>query len=229
VQTKLNYTLRKSSAVIVGNEFLANYAKKYNKNITIIPTVINPDEYPKKIHAYKKSITLGWIGQSVNFQYLSELHQQFLEIRRSIDFELLVISDKDFKMEGIEVTNERWSIKTELQSILKMDIGLMPLKENEWTNGKCSFKAIQYMASGIPTIASDVGSNKNLITNGVNGFLAKTPNDWADYIKALQSDHLLRIKIGKESIKTIEQKFSQKFAFQMLLKCIQTINDTPKK
>lgn len=185
---KLNFILKKSAVVIAGNQYLADYASNYAKRVVVIPTVVNTDLYPLKVHFDRDILILGWIGQSVNFKYLANLENIFKKLNSIVRFKLLVISDKDFQLSSVEVINRRWSAESEIADILDMDIGLMPLEDSDWAKGKCAFKAIQYMAAGIPTVASLVGANAELISDGVDGFLAKSEEDWVQSITQLSAN-----------------------------------------
>lgn len=220
---KLNAILKKSTLVIAGNQYLADYASNYARRVVVMPTVLNADLYPKKIHVDREIVILGWIGQSVNFKYLLNLKDIFEKLNSIIKFKLLVISDKDFQLPCIEVINRRWSVENEIADILEMDVGLMPLDDSDWTRGKCAFKAIQYMAAGIPTVASHVGANTELISNGVDGFLAKTDEDWVQSIVQLSVNAEDRSKVGGKARKVIEDRYSLRFASFELLKIFQDL------
>lgn len=221
---KLYYTLKKSSLVVAGNNFLASYASKYASRVVVVPTVINVDFYPLKIHEHKTTLTLGWIGYSGNFIYLKKLQDVLTNLSQKINFKLLVIADVDFQMQCVNVENRRWSLETEIQDILDMDIGLMPLENSEWALGKCAFKAIQYMASGIPAVASDVGSNSELITSGENGFLTNTNEDWIRSITILSEDFHVRQKMGLAARNVISEKYALDKTSEELLNIFHTVN-----
>lgn len=208
---RLNYILRKSNLVIAGNNFLAEYARRFAKNVIVLPTVVDVHSYPLKSHSNGKIFALGWIGQSVNFKYLENLSPVFLQLQSLIKFKLIVVADKDFYLDGIDVENRRWSLESEVSDILDMDVGLMPLDDTEWTKGKCAFKAIQYMASGIPPIASCVGANIELINSGKNGFLPVDQKEWISNILSLAESSDLRTQIGISARKVVEERYSLEY------------------
>jgi glycosyltransferase involved in cell wall biosynthesis len=222
-RNRLKYTLRISKIVTVGNHYLADFASKYAKKITVLPTVIDTLNFPLKLHSNGEFFTIGWIGQSVNFKYLKKLKEVFYRLSSKIKFKLLVIADRGFEMDGVDVINIPWSLETEISDILKMDIGIMPLDESEWTNGKCAFKAIQYMAAGIPAVASHVGANIDLITHGVDGYLTKTTDDWVSCISKLAKDPLLRECVGLKARNTIDERYSIKDASVKLSNAIRNL------
>lgn len=205
---RLKYTLRKSALVFAGNEFLAAYARQYNPRVMVVPTVLDTVRYPQKEHGTAGVPTLGWIGHSVNFKYLCALAPVLRRLASERPFRLLVVADEDFHLDGVEVVNRRWSEETEVSDILSMDVGLMPLADDEWTRGKCGFKAIQYMSAGVPAVASSVGMNRQLIEHGVDGFLASNDDDWLEALRRLQADVALRASMGRNARDKIRASYS---------------------
>lgn len=204
---RLNYVLRKSALVLAGNEYLATYARRHTPHVRVVPTVLDTDGYPEKLHRPAEVLTLGWIGHSVNFRYLAALGPVLLRVAADHPMRLLVVADRDFHLEGLAVENRRWSQGSEVDDIQAMDIGLMPLADDEWTRGKCGFKAIQYMAAGVPAVASSVGMNRELIDDGVDGFLASTDAEWLAALRRLR-DASLRADIGRRARAKIRASYS---------------------
>jgi glycosyltransferase involved in cell wall biosynthesis len=208
IKARLNYVLRKSALVLAGNDFLAAYARRHNQRVMVVPTVLDTARYPPKQHGPGERLTLGWIGHSVNFRYLAALAPVLQQVARERPLRLLVVADQDFALPGIQVENRRWAEESEVADILSMDVGLMPLADDEWTRGKCGFKAIQYMAAGVPAIASPVGMNRQLIADGVDGFLAADDAAWVRAITRLQGDVALRAAMGRTAREKIQAKYS---------------------
>jgi len=111
-------------------------------------------------------------------------------------------------MEGIEVENMEWEEATEAENILTFDIGIMPLTDDQFSRGKCGLKIIQYMACGIPCVASPVGANGDIIQDRVNGLLAGSSDKWLDKISSLIENSRLRERIGKEGRQTVSKSYS---------------------
>lgn len=222
---KLKNTLTHSRLVIAGNNFLADYARKLNSNVVVFPTVLDLQKYPAKNHFEHEYLMLGWIGQSVNFKYLIQLREVFKKLSSNLNFKLLVIADQDLFIEGVEVINRRWSLDTEVLNLQDIDIGLMPLNDTEWTKGKCSFKAIQYMASGIPSVVSKVGANVDLIEHGRNGFLVDNDSDWIASIELLANDVSLRQQLGNSARKTIQENYSISAVLPNLVQVLKSKKD----
>jgi glycosyltransferase involved in cell wall biosynthesis len=142
---------------------------------------------------------------------LSKLFQKYPVILRCIG------TPSDFVMNGINIENVRWDESTEVNDLLTFDIGIMPLFDDLFSRGKCGLKLIQYMACGIPSVASPVGANKDIIQNGVNGFLASNADEWINKLALLIEDQRLREKIGKEGRMTVIKRYTFQITAPKLL------------
>lgn len=207
-RARLHYTLRRSAVVIAGNDYLADYARRHAALVRVVPTVLDTDRYRTRVHAARDVVTLGWIGHSVNFRYLRELAPALRRLAASRPIRLLVVADQAIALDGLEVENRAWSETRETADLLDMDIGLMPLADDEWTRGKCAFKAIQYMAAGVPPVASDVGANRQLVDSGRDGFLATTEQQWCEALERLAGDVDLRARLGRNARAKVEAGYS---------------------
>lgn len=207
-KARLASVLKRSAVVMAGNDYLADYARRFNRNVVVVPTVVDCDLYPARRHAEARVVTLGWVGHSVNFKYLAALGDVLRRLAAVRPVRLLVVADQAFHAEGLEVENRPWAEDTEVANILEMDIGLMPLADDEWTRGKCGFKAIQYMAAGIPPVASRVGMNVQLVEHGVDGFLAGNSREWFEALSLLCSDAALRQRVGQAARQKVHARYS---------------------
>ncbi len=208
---KMPCLIKMSKMVIVGNNFLKEYAVKYNQNVVVVPTVIDMRRYVEegqgsRVKGEGGKIIICWIGLAYNIDYLKQLSDVFRKLSDKIA--LKIISNKSIEIEGVNIIFKKWSIETEVEEIQSSHIGIMPLRDDEWSRGKCGLKLLQYMAAGIPAVASPVGVNKEIITDGVNGFLASTEDEWYERLSALCKDPELRKMAGVEGRKTVEDKYS---------------------
>jgi glycosyltransferase involved in cell wall biosynthesis len=198
-----------ANEVIAGNKYLKNYALQFNKNVTIIPTTIDTN-YHVPCKQTKESICIGWTGTSTtikHFELIIPVLKKLKEIYGSkIYFKL--IGDANFKTSEIEIETSPWKLETEIYDLQEIDIGIMPLPDDEWSKGKCGFKGLQYMALEIPAIMSPVGVNEEIINDGVNGFLASNEDDWIQKLSMLIDSSELREQIGKNGRITIVERFS---------------------
>lgn len=196
--------------VFAGNAYLADYALRHNKSVEIVPTTIDTEEYVPVERAASGPVVIGWSGSITtiqHFQYavpaLRALKERFGE---RIAFR--VVGDGAFREASLGITGLPWRKESELDDLRAMDIGIMPLPDDEWAQGKCGLKGLQYMALGIPTIMSPVGVNSAIISDGVNGFLAATTEEWVDRIARLVEDAGLRQRLGRAARLTVEERYS---------------------
>lgn len=200
---------RLSAHVMAGNDYLAGYARQYNSDVTIIPTTIDTDIYPfVERDNEPDTIVIGWSGSFSTIQHLDTVRDVLADLAATEKFRLRVIGTPVYKIPGVDTEAMQWRSSTEVADLTKIDIGIMPLPDEDWTKGKCGLKALQYMALGIPTICSPVGVNSTIIEDGVNGFLAGTREEWIDKIKRLIHSAALRRQLGKAGRETVEQRYS---------------------
>lgn len=193
--------------VTVGNEELASYARRYSAAVTVIPSTIDTDEYRMEQRPDNASPVVGWTGSPTTVRYVEALVPVFEELARRIGFQLRIIGG-EVRMPGVNVKCIPWRADSEVADLRPLDVGLMPLADDEWSRGKCGLKALQYMALGVPPVVSPVGVNATLVKHGVNGFHARTHAEWVDHIESLLRDRGLRVRLGLEARRTVEGRFS---------------------
>jgi glycosyltransferase involved in cell wall biosynthesis len=199
---------RLASQVMVGNNYLAQYARQFNRNVTVIPTTIDTETYRVQPVRNATSPVIGWTGSYSTVQHLDLLRSTFSELARRERFRVRVIGPSAYKLEGVDVEVVQWRSHTEAQDLAAVDIGIMPLPDNPWSRGKCGCKALQYMGLGIPAVCSPVGMNTDLIRDGENGFLADNSEEWIAKLTRLLRSTELRRKLGLAGRKTVEERFS---------------------
>jgi len=196
--------------VSTGNEYLAEYARLYNDNVVVIPTTIDTEyhqlEIPEQIR--DDALRIGWTGTHSTMEYLNIVKKALETLSEKYNISFLVISNQPSETAMENVKYLKWSKESEIEDLQKIDIGIMPMPDNEWTKGKCGFKALQFMALGKPVIASPVGANTDIIQDGINGFLASTNEEWVAKLSQLIEDPELREKLGKAGRQTVVEKYS---------------------
>lgn len=207
---KTGKIIRIADLIFAGNEYLAEYARKFNDNVVIIPTTIDTNEYRNLLLNTHPSVCIGWSGSMTtikHFEYaipfLTQLKNKY---GNKISFK--VIGDGSYRNEALGITGIAWNKEDEIKELSSFDIGIMPLPHDEWAKGKCGLKGLQYMALEIPTVMSPVGVNMEIIKDGTNGFLAETTDEWVEKVSLLLESEELRHKIGKEGRKTVVEKYS---------------------
>ncbi len=211
--SKVNAICRWSYKVSCGNSYLCSYAKKYNHAVVVNPTTIdsinlhNPSLFQPLISS---KVIIGWTGTHSTLKYLDPLIQvfQFLTNKYNENIQFLIIADQPPSISIPNLIFKEWNLQTEIQDLQRMDIGVMPLPNDEWAKGKCGFKALQYMALEIAAVVSPIGVNTSIIENGVNGFLADSTEKWETYLSRLIEDVQLRKAMGKAGRRKIEANYS---------------------
>jgi glycosyltransferase involved in cell wall biosynthesis len=207
--SKIGRICRWAWLVTVGNKFLAQYASQFNKNVKVIPTVVNTETVHGTLQDHDTGKPqVGWTGSFTTLPYLDMVIPVLKRLQERYDFTFVVIADRDPKPDLKNYLFVPWSSKTETEDLLRFHIGLMPLTDTEISRGKCGFKAIQYMALGIPPVVSPVGVNTEIVQHRVNGFVCGTESEWEDALAGLLNDVALRKQIGREARKKIEDHYS---------------------
>lgn len=221
---KVAQICRWSSVVTAGNDFLASFAKESGaKRVVYLPTVVDTHNRYKPAADKKQNDppVVGWTGSHSTLKYLDELVPVLQELQQETDLRFLVIADRNPELPLRHFEFIKWNEATEIEDLQKIDIGVMPLTADRWSEGKCGFKLIQYMALGIAAVASPVGVNKEIITDEANGFLCETAAEWKERLKILLTDGPLREKMGISgrdkilsgySIQSQREKFLSLFA-----------------
>lgn len=194
---KVNYVMKWANKITAGNDYLANYARQYNPNVQVIPTTIDTENYHNILTNHDENqLIIGWTGTHSTMHYLEFIFPIIAELEQEFDFKFRIISDKapDTNLKSIEFV--KWNKETEIADLAQIHIGVMPLKEDQWSEGKCGFKGLQYMALGIVSLMSPVGVNKIIVQNGVNGYIATTPEEWKAILKDLMQHPEKRKEIG---------------------------------
>lgn len=208
---KINTVMRNSRLVLAGNDYLGDHAKKAGAQwVEIVPTVLDANSYfvPERAADGDHKTVVGWIGSPSTWTGQAD---NFIDVYDRIISEKDVIlraigANPDFDRPGYDF--QPWSEDTEVATIQSMDIGIMPLPDNPWTRGKCGYKLIQYMACGLPVIASPVGVNSQIVEDGVNGFLADTSDEWFKALSTLVENPGLRKQMGAAGRKKVEDHYS---------------------
>jgi glycosyltransferase involved in cell wall biosynthesis len=206
---KVKLIIRWSYKIAGGNEFLCRYAKQYNPSVYLVPTVVDTDKghYLQREQDDGKKTVVGWTGSHTTLHNLELVETVLSELKKELDFEILIISNKppDWRF---DFTFIKWNAATEQEDLLRMHIGIMPLKQGPWFEGKCGFKLIQYHACGIPAVASPVGVNPLITLHEQTGFIADSTDEWKKYLALLIGDANKRIQMGKAGREHIENNYS---------------------
>ncbi|RYY14228.1 MAG: glycosyltransferase, partial [Chitinophagaceae bacterium] len=206
---KVKYICQWAYKISAGNNYLLDYARKYNSNSFLIPTCIDAVNAHNRLKQHQNSeVVIGWTGSHSTLTYLDEILPVIERLSREYSFIFMVIANKDPRLQLSNYRFKPWKEETEVEDLLSFDIGVMPLSPDPWSEGKCGFKLIQYLALGIPAVASPVGVNKDIIKEGNNGFLATTPDEWYIHLSKLLTDLELRKTMGHRGRQLVVENYS---------------------
>jgi glycosyltransferase involved in cell wall biosynthesis len=215
---------RIASHVIVGNSYLANYASRVNRQVTIVPSTIDTIEYQAGDCGLSNGLpVIGWTGSYSTLQYLDAMRSTLQRLAQREGFRLRVIGAPGYKIEGVEVESLPWNPHSEVADLRTIDIGIMPLPDDRWTRGKCGMKALQYMALGKPVVASPVGANLNIVNDRTSGYLAAREEEWVDRLSELLRSPSLRTQFGVEGRKIVETKYSAEVHVPRVYNILRTV------
>ena len=208
-RTKPIFLMKKANHVITCTPYLDEFVRKYNSKTTDISSTVDTKKYrPANEYSNHRRVTLGWSGSVSTSKYFYLLTDVLKELRARYEFDILVVGDDQVAIEGLAIEAIKWTEETEVTNLQRLDIGLYPLPHEEWVLGKSGLKAIQYMALGIPTVATAVGANFRVIENDVSGFLVNSKDEWVRILSELICNAELRRQIGSAARKRVVDLYS---------------------
>ena len=194
-----------------GNAYLADYARQFNPCAIVNPTTVDTVHLHNQVRdqAAPGRLVIGWTGTHSTLKYLDQVVPVLAKLEaEGLDFEFRVISNQPPAFPLSSLVYLPWRKVTEIADLLGFHVGLMPLEDDPWAKGKCAFKALQYMALGVPALVSPVGMNTEVVQHGQNGFVCATPAEWEASLRQLLADASLRQRLGTAARATIEQRYS---------------------
>lgn len=222
------YLIKHAHHVITCTPYLDEFVRKYNSETTDISSTVDTDKYiPVNHYKNDHELILGWSGSITSSRYFYELEEILKEISRRHQVKIMVMGNPSIRFDGVNMECMAWSEKIELPTLQKFDIGLYPMPNEEFALGKSGLKAIQYMALGIPTVATAMGANFRVIDHGVNGYLVNSREEWIEALESLIQSPELREKLGKKGREKIEKEFSIKANKQIYLDVLNKVVGRP--
>lgn len=201
---------RLSAHVTVGNSFLADFARRQTDDparVTVIPSSIDTRVYTPAPREKSRVPVVGWMGTSSSQTHLELFAPMLRRLAATRAIELRVVSNRRPELPGVVHSWRPWSAAGEVAELNEFDVGIMPMPDDEWSRGKCAFKALQYMAMSVATVASSVGANREVIEHGRNGLLASTDDEWVANISRLVDDTEERMRLGQAARRTVERDY----------------------
>jgi len=192
-------SLRKADIVLVGSSYLAHLAAPYHHNVRILPLGLKTGKYHCSDGKKKDGkVRLVWVGRPVTLRYLDLAKKAIQTLARQYpNLVLRLVCEEFIDIEGVPIEKIRWTPEVRYCSLAEADIGLAPLPNDPFTRGKCSFKVLEYSASGLPVVASPIGTNPDHVKDGVTGYLAATPAQWMENLRILLDNPVLRHDMGQ--------------------------------
>ncbi|HKY28600.1 MAG TPA: glycosyltransferase family 4 protein [Pyrinomonadaceae bacterium] len=228
--SKTRTICRMAAHVMAGNRYLADYASRVNQRVTIVPTTIDTDKYElTERTAANGPPTIGWTGSFSTVQHLDTLRPALQKLAKQAKFRLRVIGTPAYDIDGVDVEALPWKAQTEIEDLRDIDIGVMPLPNDDWSKGKCGLKALQFMALGVPTVCSPVGVNTEIIQDGENGFLAGSDDEWIDKLARLLRSPELRGSLGRGGRETVEATYSARVQAPRVYDLLTTVAGAARK
>lgn len=220
-----------SKMVFAGNQYLAEYAKRFNNNVKIVPTTIDTNKYIPAYNIKKDRICIGWSGSFSTIVHFKTCVETLKLIKEKYGDKVYfkVIGNENYYNTELDIQGLPWREETEIRELQEIDIGIMPLPNDEWSRGKCGLKGLQYMALAIPTIMSSVGVNMEIIQDSENGFLASNITEWVEKLSLLIDSDELRKTIGSNGRKTVVSKFSVEANKNLYLQYFNEVIESSEK
>lgn len=221
---KIDSVMRHAALVVTGNSYLADRARAAGvRKIEILPTVVDVSRYKVTKMSANNRLTVGWVGSPATAKYLTLIGKVLARVQRDHGVRVSFIGSGPVQIGNVCCDVTEWQESLEPDLISALDIGLMPLPDGPWERGKCGYKLIQYMACGLPVIASPVGVNCEIVRSGVNGFLANTLEDWEEALNVLIKDPVLRCRMGVAGRSLVESQYSLKSQASRLEAMIRSV------
>ncbi len=207
--SKIADICRWSYKVSCGNKYLQSYAQKYNSKSILLPTTIDTINLHNRTRQQQANkVVIGWTGTHSTLPYLKLIEPVLKRLEEKYSFDFLVIADVRPNLNLRSLKYKVWQKETEIEDLLKFNIGIMPLPDTEWAKGKCAFKALQYMSLGMPAVVSAVGANITVVQHGATGFLCNNEQDWYTNLEQLLQNCKLRAEMGEAGQRWVKEKYS---------------------
>ena len=208
---KISEICRLAKVVMVNSTQIREYVSQYNQNIWQVPSVVDTRAYvfrPDLLETRPDEVCIGWSGSPTTIGNIRVVAGALRKLGESVRHRVHLIGGTEFDLPGVNYTAQKWSAETEVADLRKMQVGMVPLPVNEWNKRKFYMKTAQYMALGIPTVATPLGSNPEVVQHGITGFLADSESEWVEYLGRLIQDHELRLRMSHEAARVAKEKYS---------------------
>ncbi len=227
---KIDRIMRGAALVVVGNDYLARRALEAGSpRVEIVPSAVDLRRYGEVEDLPGGPFTVGWIGSPGSERLLDSFRPVLTDLARDPDIRLVLIGASGSALNGIPHQAWRWSLETEIEQLRQLHVGIMPLGDTGWEQGKCGYKLIQYMAAGRSVVASPVGVNTVIVEDGVSGFLASSFDDWKGALKALKDDRGLCARQGRAGRRRVEQRYNLLMTAPRIIDLLRSVGNDRRR
>jgi len=228
---RLAGVLRRSRAVIVGNHYLADHAARFARQVAIVPTAVDlrpfPEEALRRAREARRSRRgrprVGWLGSRPSLRYLPALADPLRRVLSETGGVFVQICNEFADLPGVPAESITWSLSGEAEALLGLDIGVMPLDDSPFSQGKCGLKILMYQAAGLPVVCSPVGANRDLIRENETGFFAESADEWAAHLRRLLGDPSLAQRLGERGRSQVEEGYEASSIAARLVELIERV------
>jgi glycosyltransferase involved in cell wall biosynthesis len=223
--SKVAQIVRLASHVIVCNEFTRDYALRFKTSaaVSVIPTVVDADTFHPDAHDDSAKPVVGWIGTHSTAHYLDAIMAPLQQVHAKHPFTLKIVgSGRSWTVPGLDIVSQPWSLATEVRDYQSLDVGLYPVRDDEWGRGKTGFKPVVYMSTGAACVASPVGGVVEFVRPGVNGLLASSSEEWRASVEVLLTDREMRERLVAEGRKTVTDWYCLRVQAPRLLSILES-------
>ncbi len=219
---KLDRVMARAAVVVAGNDYLAGRARGAGaQDVEIVPSAVDLRRYPPRSDLPRSTVfTIGWIGSPTTARYLRPIAAALSTVCGRIPARVLLIGSGAIDLGDVPLEVRPWIEDAEAEALRTLDVGIMPLSDGPWEQGKCGFKLVQYMAAAVPAVASPVGANCKILQHGVTGYLANTSAEWVSALDALASSADLRRRMGEGARRRAESHYSTDVVAPRLLEIL---------
>ncbi|MDQ3980551.1 MAG: glycosyltransferase family 4 protein [Actinomycetota bacterium] len=220
---KTRSLFRLADHVITINATIGGYAGRFNPDVTVIPNCVDTHRYRPQPRASEGGVRLAWIGSHSTMRNLATITNALRQVQAAAPVSLRIVGSGSVPLEGVRAEVVEWSPDTEVQDLAECDIGLVPVDDDPWNHWKFFFKTIQYMALGLPVVARRVGSNSEIVEEGVTGYLVEKEREWIDRLLLLARDEPLRRRMGEAARASVVERFSLDRQMPRLVSVFETV------
>lgn len=225
-RAKARFLLERADHVVTASPFMVERYRTINRRgaVSLIYPSVDTDAFrPPATPRGSAKPVIGWTGTFSSRPYLDLLRPVLRELARRIDYRLVVIGNFDYALPGVDLEVLTWSAEAEIAQMQRLDIGLYPLPDDDWVLGKAGLKVIQYMAFGIPSVSSAIGTATLQVSDGVDGFLVRTDEAWLAVLERLCRDAALRRRIGAAARAVAVASYSRQATGRKYLRVLASV------